>query len=134
MIKGLMFLEIGGEKVGVQFGMYAIKLLTEKRGISLNDLGELFIGIDEDSVKAFDLLVDLLFAGISNYNLINDIKGEVNYFKLYNDFGSIEQTQYEAIFKAFLETQIGGKSMSESNHDMDKAPTDSKKKKNSLIV
>jgi len=128
MIKGLMHIEINGEKVGVQFGMYAIKLLTEKRGISLNDLGEMFIGIDEDPIKAFDLLVDLLYAGISNYNLINDIKSEVNYVKLYNAFGDVEQPEYEAIFKAFLETQISGKSLSASNNDMDKSPKDSKKK------
>jgi hypothetical protein len=128
MIKGLIFLDINDERIGVQFGMYAIKLLTEKRGISLNELGELFIGIDEDPVKGFDLLVDLLYAGISNYNLVNNIKGEVNYFKLYNDFGGIEKEQYEAIFKAFLETQISGKSLNQSNNDMDKPPKDSKKK------
>ena len=123
-----MFLELNGDRIGVQFGMYSIKLLTEKRGITLNDLGELFQGIDQDPVKAFDLLVDLLYAGISNYNLINNIVGEVNYFKLYNDFGQIEKEQYEGIFKAFLETQINGKALSQSNNDMDKAPKNSKKK------
>jgi|GEM_PF-1128008 len=128
MQKGLMFLELNGDRIGVQFGMYSIKLLTEKRGITLNDLGELFQGIDQDPVKAFDLLVDLLYAGISNYNLINNIVGEVNYFKLYNDFGQIEKEQYEGIFKAFLETQINGKALSQSNNDMDKAPKNSKKK------
>lgn len=123
-----MFLDLNGDRIGVQFGMYSIKLLTEKRGITLNDLGELFQGIDEDPVKAFDLLVDLLYAGISNYKLVNNIIGEVNYFKLYNDFGQIEKEQYEGIFKAFLETQISGKALSQSNNDMDKAPKDSKKK------
>lgn len=128
MIKGLMFIELNGVKKGVQFGMYAIKLLTEKRGISLNDIGELFQGIDDDASKAFDLLVDLLYAGISNYNLINDIKEDINYYKLYNDFGSVEKDKYEEIFKAFIDTQIAGKSLSESNNEMDKAPKNAKKK------
>ncbi|RZK25965.1 MAG: hypothetical protein EOO43_04150 [Flavobacterium sp.] len=127
-MKGLLYLELNGEKKGLQFGMYAIKLLTEKRGISLNEIGDLFNGIDEDPIKSFDLMVDLVFAGISNYNLINDIKEELNYFRLYNDFGSVDKDQYESIFKAFLETQISGKALA-SNNDLDKAPKDVAKKK-----
>jgi len=127
MIKGLMFLDINGEQKGVQFGMYAIKLLTEKRGISLNEIGDLFVDLDTDASKAFDLLVDLLFAGMSNYNLVNDIKENINYYKLYNDFGTVDNSKYEEIFKCFISTQIAGKSLAESNNDMDKAPKNSKK-------
>jgi len=127
-MKGLLYLELNGEKKGLQFGMYAIKLLTEKRGISLNEIGGLFEGVDEDPIKSFDLMVDLVFAGISNYNLINDIKEELNYFRLYNDFGGVDKDQYESIFKAFLETQISGKALA-SNNDLDKAPKDVAKKK-----
>jgi hypothetical protein len=126
-MKGLLQIEIGGNKVNAQFGMYSIKLLTEKRDITMNDLGELFTGIEENPVLAFDLLVDLLYAGISNYNLINGINEPVNYFKLYNDFGSIDKSQYDSIFKAFLETQISGQALNHSNDEMDKEPTDKKK-------
>ncbi|MEJ5962820.1 hypothetical protein [Pedobacter immunditicola] len=124
-MKGFLQIEINKEKKGVQFGMYAIKLLTEKRGITLNEIGELFEGVDQDPIKAFDLLVDLLYAGISNYNLINDINEVVNYYKLYQDFGGVDKDNYDKIFKAFLETQISGKSL--SNDEMDKAPKDKKK-------
>jgi hypothetical protein len=127
-MKGLLYLKINEEKKGLQFGMYAIKLLTEKRGISLNEIGDLFNGIEENPIKSFDLMVDLVFAGISNYNLINGVNEELNYFKLYNDFGSVDKDQYEAIFKAFLETQISGKALA-SNNEMDKAPKDVAKKK-----
>ena len=127
-MKGLLYLKINEEKKGLQFGMYAIKLLTEKRGISLNEIGDLFNGIEENPIKSFDLMVDLVFAGISNYNLINGVNAELNYFKLYNDFGSVDKDQYEAIFKAFLETQISGKALA-SNNEMDKAPKDVAKKK-----
>lgn len=126
-MKGLLQIELNGKKVNAQFGMYSIKLLTEKRGITLNDLGELFVGVDQDPVKSFDLMVDLLYAGFSNYNLINDISEPVNYFKLYNDFGSVDQSEYSKIFSAFLETQISGKALSASNDEMDKEPTDKKK-------
>ena len=126
-MKGLLQLELAGKKVNAQFGMYSIKLLTEKRDITMNDLGELFTGIEENPVLAFDLLVDLLHAGISNYNLINGINEPVNYFKLYNDFGSIDKSQYDSIFKAFLETQISGQALNHSNDEMDKEPTDKKK-------
>lgn len=126
-MKGLLYLELNGEKKGLQFGMYAIKLLTEKRCISLNEIGDLFNGVDEDPIKSFDLMVDLVFAGISNYNLINDINEDLNYFKLYNDFGGVDKDQYESIFKAFLETQISGKALA-SNNELDKAPKDAKKK------
>lgn len=124
-MKGFIQIDLGGKKTGVQFGMYAIKLLTEKRGITLNEIGDLFIGVDEDPIKAFDLLVDLLHAGISNYNLINDVHEVVNYFKLYQEFGGVDKDVYDKIFKAFLETQISGKSL--SNDEMDKAPKDKKK-------
>lgn len=124
-MKGFIQIDLNGTKTGVQFGMYAIKLLTEKRGITLNEIGDLFIGVDEDPIKAFDLLVDLLYAGISNYNLINDIHEVVNYFKLYQEFGSVDKDVYDKIFKAFLETQISGKSL--SNNELDKAPKDKKK-------
>ena len=124
-MKGYIQIDLNGQKTGVQFGMYAIKLLTEKRGITLNEIGDLFIGVDEDPIKAFDLLVDLLYAGISNYNLINDINEQVNYFKLYQEFGSVDKDVYDKIFKAFLETQISGKSL--SNNELDKAPKDKKK-------
>lgn len=124
-MKGFLQIDLNGQKTGVQFGMYAIKLLTEKRGITLNEIGDLFQGVDEDPIKAFDLLVDLLYAGISNYNLINDINEQVNYFKLYQEFGSVDKDVYDKIFKAFLETQISGKSL--SNNELDKAPKDKKK-------
>jgi hypothetical protein len=124
-MKGYIQIDLNATKTGVQFGMYAIKLLTEKRGITLNEIGDLFIGVDEDPIKAFDLLVDLLYAGISNYNLINDVHEVVNYFKLYQEFGSVDKDVYDKIFKAFLETQISGKSV--SNNEMDKAPKDKKK-------
>ena len=124
-MKGYIQIDLNATKTGVQFGMYAIKLLTEKRGITLNEIGDLFIGVDEDPIKAFDLLVDLLYAGISNYNLINDVHEVVNYFKLYQEFGSVDKDVYDKIFKAFLETQISGKSL--SNNEMDKAPKDKKK-------
>lgn len=126
-MKGLLEINIGGKKEIAQFGMYAIKLLTEKRGITLNDLGELFTGVDTDPVKSFDLLVDLLYAGISNYKLINGNNEPVNYFKLYNDFGSVDKSEYEKIFKSFLETQISGQALSASTDDMDKEPADKKK-------
>ncbi|MBE9598739.1 hypothetical protein [Pedobacter sp. MC2016-24] len=126
-MKGLLTIDLAGKKTNAQFGMYAIKLLTEKRGITLNDLSELFTGVDTDPVKSFDLMVDLLYAGISNYNLINGNNEQVNYFKLYNDFGSVDKSEYEKIFKAFLETQISGQAVSQSNDEMDKEPTDKKK-------
>ncbi|SDJ96325.1 hypothetical protein SAMN04487898_105164 [Pedobacter sp. ok626] len=126
-MKGLLTIPLGGVKTNVQFGMYAIKLLTEKRGITLNDLGELFTGVDTDPLKSFDLMVDLLWAGISNYNLINGDSTQVNYFKLYQDFGSVDKSEYEKIFKGFLETQISGQALSASNDEMDKEPTDKKK-------
>lgn len=126
-MKGLLELEIGGKKTHAQFGMYSIKLLTEKRGITLNDLGELFVGVDTDPVKSIDLMVDLLYAGISNYNLINGDNTQVNYFKLYQDFGDVDKSEYEKIFKAFLETQISGQALSQSNDEMDQE-VDSKKK------
>lgn len=126
-MKGLLTIELNGKKTNAQFGMYAIKLLTEKRGITLNDLSELFVGVDTDPVKSFDLMVDLLYAGISNYNLIHDVNEPVNYFKLYNDFGSVDKSEYEKIFKAFLETQISGQALASSNNEMDKE-VDSKKK------
>jgi hypothetical protein len=124
-MKGFLQIDLNGQKTGVQFGMYAIKLLTEKRGITLNEIGDLFQGVDTDPIKAFDLLVDLLYAGISNYMLINDVHEQVNYFKLYQEFGSVDKDVYDKIFKAFLETQISGKSL--SNNEMDKAPKDKKK-------
>lgn len=124
-MKGYIQIDLAGQKTGVQFGMYAIKLLTEKRGITLNQIGDLFVGVDENPILAFDLLVDLLYAGISNYNLINEISDNVNYFKIYQAFGSVDKNEYEKIFKAFLETQISGKSL--SNNELDKAPKDKKK-------
>ena len=124
-MKGYIQIDLGGQKTGVQFGMYAIKLLTEKRGITLNEIGDLFQDVDTDPIKAFDLLVDLLHAGISNYNLIHDINEQVNYFKLYQEFGGVDKDMYDKIFKAFLETQISGKSL--SNNELDKAPKDKKK-------
>lgn len=124
-MKGYIQIDLNGTKIGVQFGMYAIKLLTEKRGITLNEIGDLFQGVDEDPIKAFDLLVDLLYAGMSNYMLINDVHEQVNYFKLYQEFGSVDKDVYDKIFKAFLETQISGKSL--SNNELDKAPKDKKK-------
>jgi hypothetical protein len=126
-MKGLLTIELAGKKVNAQFGMFSIKLLTEKRGITLNDLGELFNGIEDNPVAAFDLLVDLLHAGISNYNLINGLNEPVNYYKLYNEFGSVDKSQYDSIFKAFLETQISGQTLNQSNDEMDKEPTDKKK-------
>ncbi|WP_316817281.1 hypothetical protein [Pedobacter nyackensis] len=126
-MKGLLEINIGGKKENAQFGMYAIKLLTEKRGITLNDLSELFTGVDTDPVKSFDLMVDLLWAGISNYNLINGDNSQVNYYKLYNDFGDVDKSEYEKIFKAFLETQISGQALSASTDEMDKEPEDKKK-------
>lgn len=127
-MKGLLKIEIAGKKVQALFGMFSIKLLTEKRGITLNDLGDLFTGIEENPVLAFDLLVDLLHAGISNYNLVHDINETPNYFKLYNDFGSIDKSQYDLIFKAFLETQISGQSLAaNSNDELDQEPVDKKK-------
>lgn len=126
-MKGLLTIELAGKKENAQFGMYAIKLLTEKRGITLNDLSELFTGVDTDPVKSFDLMVDLLFAGISNFRLINGNNEPINYFKLYNDFGYVDKSEYEKIFKAFLETQISGQSLSASTDDMDKEPADKKK-------
>jgi hypothetical protein len=124
-MKGFLQIDLNGQKTGVQFGMYAIKLLTEKRSITLNEIGDLFQDVDTDPIKAFDLLVDLLYAGISNYNLINDVHEVVNYFKLYQEFGSVDKDVYDKIFKAFLETQISGKSL--SNNELDKAPKDKKK-------
>jgi hypothetical protein len=126
-MKGLLEIEIAGKKTSAQFGMYAIKLLTEKRGITLNDLSELFTGVDTDPVKSFDLMVDLLYAGISNFNLIHGDHEVVNYFMLYQNFGSVDKSEYEKIFKAFLETQISGQALSASNDEMDKEPTDKKK-------
>lgn len=127
-MKGLLTIEIAGKKVQALFGMYSIKLLTEKREITLNDLGDLFTGVEDNPVVAFDLLVDLLHAGISNYNLVHDINETPNYFKLYNDFGSIDKSQYDSIFKAFLETQISGQSLAaNSNDELDQEPTDKKK-------
>lgn len=126
-MKGLLQIDLGGKKTNAQFGMYAIKLLTEKRGITLNDLGELFVGVDTDPVKSFDLMVDLLYAGIGNYNLIHDINEVVNYFKLYQDFGDVDKSEYERIFKAFLETQISGQALAASNDELDKEPEDKKK-------
>ena len=126
-MKGLLQIEINGTTENAQFGMYAIKLLTEKRGITLNDLGLLFEGVDQDPIKSFDLMVDLLWAGISNYKLINGINEEVKYHKLYHDFGSVDQSEYSRIFNAFLETQIAGKALNDSNNKMDQAPEDKKK-------
>lgn len=126
-MKGLIEIPLAGKKTHVQFGMYSIKLLTEKRGITLNDLGELFVGVDTDAVKSFDLMVDLLWAGISNYNLINGDSTQVNYFKLYNDFGSVDKSEYEKIFKGFLETQISGQALSASTDELDAEPKDKKK-------
>lgn len=127
-MKGLLNLEVGDVKVTAQFGMYAIKLLTEKRNISMNEIGDLFNGVDDDAIKAFDLMVDLLYAGISNYNLVNEIDEKVNYHKLYNSFGSVDPSKYKLIFDAFLETQISGKALN-SNDSMDKeVKPDSKKK------
>jgi len=127
-MKGLLHIDINGKKIIAFFGMYAIKLLTEKRKITMNDLGELFAGVEDDAIKAFDLMVDLLFAGIQNHNLVNDINEEVNYHKLYNDFGSVDQVKYKDIFEAFLETQINGKSLAGSNDEMDQEIKPSKKK------
>lgn len=129
-MKGLLEnLEVGGEKVTAQFGMFAIKLLTEKRNISMNEIGDLFNGVDDDAIKAFDLMVDLLWAGISNYNLIHEIDEKVNYHKLYNSFGSVDPSKYKSIFDAFLETQISGKALNSSNDKLDKeAKPDPKKK------
>lgn len=127
-MKGLLNLEIDGTKVVAQFGMYAIKLLTEKRNISMNEIGDLFNGVDDDAIKATDLMVDLLYAGISNYNLINEIDEKVNYYDLYNSFGTVDASKYKLIFDAFLETQISGKALN-SNDGLDKeVKPDSKKK------
>lgn len=126
-MKGLLTIDLNGKKTNAQFGMYAIKLLCEKRGITLNDLGELFVGVDTDPVKSVDLMVDLLYAGISNYNLIHDNHEVVNYFMLYQNFGDVDKSEYEKIFKAFLETQISGQALSQSNDEMDKEPEDKKK-------
>jgi len=121
--------DIQGKKITAFFGMYAIKLLTEKRNITMNDLGELFNGVDDDAIKAFDLMVDLLYCGIQNHNLVNGITESVNYHLLYNDFGSVDQAKYKDIFDAFLETQINGKALNSSvEKDEPEAKPLSKKK------
>lgn len=127
-MKGLVFLTLGEKERGIQFGMYSLKLLCERRKITLSDIGELFADIDKDPIKSFDLLVDLIYAGIQNYNLINDISEPLNYYKVYDWFGAVEQDQYDKIFKAFMETQISGKAIMESNDELDKAPDTTKKK------
>ena len=127
-MKGLLNIEIAGKKMIALFGMYAIKLLTEKRNITMSDLGQLFADIEDDAIKAFDLMVDLLWSGIQNHNLVNDIKEDVNYHKLYQDFGTVHQDEYKNIFDKFLETQISGKTLGSSNDVMDKPATVSKKK------
>ena len=128
MIKGLMFLEIGGEQKGLQFGMYALKVLTEKRGVSINDLNEIFTGIEEDLIKGVDLIIDLIFAGITNYNLVNSKSDNVNYYQLYNDFSTIDKNDLAKIVEAFTSTLNVGGAVDKSNNEMDKAPSDSKKK------
>jgi len=128
MIKGLMFLEIGGEQKGLQFGMYSLKILTEKRGISINDLGELAVGFEDDFIKGVDLIVDLLYAGMTNYNLVNGKNENVNYYQLYNDFISIDKDDLPKVIEAFTSTLNLGDAVANSNNEMDKAPADSKKK------
>jgi len=128
MIKGLMYLEIGGEQIGLQFGMYALKVLTEKRGVSINDLNEIFIGIEEDLIKGMDLIIDLIYAGMTNYNLVNGKSENVNYYQLYNDFPKIDTNDIPKIIEAFTSTLNIGGAVEKSNNDMDK-PADSKKKK-----
>jgi hypothetical protein len=127
-MKGLVFLNIGDKERGIQFGMYSLKLLCERRDVTLSDIGELFKGIDEDPIKSFDLLVDLIYSGMMNFNLINDITENLNYYKVYDWFGAVPQSEYDKIFKAFMETQISGKAMMASNDELDKAPSTSKKK------
>jgi len=127
MIKGLMYLEIGGEQKGLQFGMYALKVLTEKRGVSINDLNEIFIGIEEDLIKGMDLIIDLIYAGMTNYNLVNSKSDYVNYYQLYNDFPKIDTNDIPKIIEAFTSTLNIGGAVEKSNNDMDK-PADSKKK------
>ncbi|RAJ25003.1 hypothetical protein [Pedobacter cryoconitis] len=128
-MKGLLNIEVNGQKIIALFGMFAIKLLTEKRKITMNEIGDLFNGVEDDAIKAFDLMVDLLWSGIMNHNLVNGIEEAVNYHKLYNDFGSVPETKYKDIFDKFLETQISGKALSGSNDDMDKEATTPAKKK-----
>jgi len=129
-MKGQLKLDIGGKTILGQFGMYAIKLLTEKRGISMNDLGQLFDGVESDMIKAIDLLVDLVWSAIKNHNLINDIDEDVNYHKLYNDFGQVDESKYKEIFDKFLETQISGKTLNATSTDeADKEAKTSAKKK-----
>lgn len=127
-MKGLLELEVAGNKVTALFGMFSIKLLTERRKITMGDLGELFDGVENDAIKAFDLMVDLLWSGVKNYNLVNNIDDEVNYHALYQNFGSVPETKYKEIFDKFLETQISGKTLGTSNDVMDKEATPSKKK------
>ena len=127
-MKGLLELNINGKKILALFGMYAIKLLTERRKITMSDLGALFDGVEDDAIKAFDLMVDLLWSGIKNHNLVNGIKEDVNYHALYQDFGSVDQSAYKEIFDKFLETQISGKTLGQSNDEMDKEIKPSKKK------
>jgi len=128
MIKGLMYLEIGGEQKGLQFGMYSLKILTEKRGISINDLGELAVGFEDDFIKGVDLIVDMLYAGMTNYNLVNGKNENVNYYQLYNDFISIDKDDLPKVIEAFTSTLNLGDAVANSNNEMDKAPADSKKK------
>lgn len=123
-----MYLEIGGEQIGLQFGMYALKVLTEKRGVSINDLNEIFIGIEEDLIKGMDLIIDLIYAGMTNYNLVNGKSENVNYYQLYNDFPKIDTNDIPKIIEAFTSTLNIGGAVEKSNNDMDK-PADSKKKK-----
>jgi hypothetical protein len=125
-MEDLLKIEIGETKYTCKFGMYAIKLICDKRKISLTEFWELFVNLNEE-LAAYDVMVDLLYAGVKNYQLINGLDEDINYHQLYNDFGQVDDAKGLLILNAFGATTYKGKKLVESSEQLDQQP-DSKKK------
>jgi hypothetical protein len=126
-MEDLLKIEIAGKLYTCKFGMYAIKLIVEKRNISLTEFFDLFQ--DVEGIKGFDLLVDLIYAGAKNFQLINDKDEALNYYKLYDDFQTLHPDKSMDIMNAFMQTTINGKTLQSSLDELDQEVKESSSKK-----
>ena len=113
--------ELGGKKRGFQFGMGAFFILSEEWG---DEIGKIESKVSEiaqkETPESNDLLLMLkynrllVYAGMKNYDLINDNKVDYNFYKASAWMDDMEVEDFTEIVEFANSTKVMGKQKAEA--------------------